>query len=178
MGDFPLGQYEHLAGGVIHTNGHPFMTVGSSEFLGVGFAAAAWPTANLGLYFPFVLDLPKTAKQMFWENGGVAGTTDVGIYDSLGNRLVSLGPTTNAGSIQVGNITDTDLLPGLYYAGMVASTVTTQTYWSVPVGVAALRACGAQQQAIGSATLPNPATFAVVANAYMPMIGIAFQGTM
>jgi hypothetical protein len=177
--DFPPQQIENIAGACINPNTFPFATAMQAEVNVVNYAAAAWPAVNLAIYIPFFLDQPKIAKQMFWENGGVAGTTDVGIYDQYGNRLVSLGATTNAGTVQVGNITDTALPPGTYYAAGLASTITTQTYLSAAVPQSNARFCGMQQQAVGAATLPNPATFAAVtANAYLPMIGISFQGTM
>jgi hypothetical protein len=141
----------------------------------------AAPAANLALYIPFNIDRDTIAKQMFWENGAVAGTTDVGIYDSNKKRLVSSGPTANAGTIQIANIADTILVPGLYYMAWLPSTVATQTYWcGTTTGhtVASLRASGVQQQAVGSATLPDPAVFAVIANAYLPLVGIDFTGSM
>jgi len=169
---------EHMAGGCITPNVFPFSTALQAEVSVVNYGAAAWPANNLGIYIPFVMDAPKTVKQMFWENGAAAGNSDIGIYDCVGNRLVSLGSTANAGTIQVANITDTLLTPGTYYAGMVVSTTVTETVWSAVIPVSHLRACGVQQQAIGSSTLPNPATFAVMASAYLPMIGLSFQATM
>jgi hypothetical protein len=178
MADFPSVMIENPPGACITNASVQAGTYGSAVCNVVNAAAAAWPAANLGLFIPFTLDAAATAKQMFWENGAVAGTTDIGIYDANGNRLVSLGATTNAGTLQIGNITDTALTPGLYYMAMVASTVTTQTYISEVSTVAWCRACGMQQQAIGSATLPNPATFAAAANAYIPLVGVSFQAVM
>lgn len=177
MPDFPSPMLEHMGGACISTNVFPFSTAIQAELAVVNFAAAAWPSNNLAIYVPFVLDQPKTAKQMFWENGAANGNTDVGIYDALGNRLVNLGSTANAGTIQVGNIADTFLTPGLYYAAMAVSTTVTETVWSAVVPATHLRACGCQQQAT-ALPLPTTATFAVVSNAYLPMIGISFQATM
>lgn len=180
MADFPVNNLEFPIGACIHS-GHPAVaTCNMAEFHVANYTAAAWPAANRAIYIPFVVDTPVTAKQMFWENGGVAGTTDVGIYDRNFARLVSLTATTNAGSIQIGNITDTLLEDGTYYMGMLASTVTTQTYWSATLtgAIPALRAAGCAQQAVGSATLPNPATPAVIASSYVPFVGVSFQATM
>jgi len=176
--DFPQAQIENIAGACINTNTFPFSTAMQAEQCVVNYAGAVWPSNNMAFYVPFVLDQPKTAKQMFWENAAVAGTMDIGIYDAYANRLVSLGATTNAGTLQVGNITDTALVPGLYYAAMLCSTIVTQSTWSAAIPSANLRFCGVQQQAVGSATLPNPATFAVMAQSFLPMIGISFQATM
>jgi hypothetical protein len=178
MGDFPPQMLEHMGGACITPNSFPFSTALQAEMNVVNYAGAVWPQANMAIYIPFILDQPKTAKQMFWENSALAGSSDVGIYDALANRLVSMGATTNAGTLQVANITDTLLVPGLYYAAMSVSTIITQNTWSAVIPVTNLRACGVQQQAVGSPTLPNPATFAVVANPFLPMIGISFQATM
>lgn len=178
MSDFPRTTIAHPAGAVIHTAHPSFSTHNLAGLAVANYTANAWPAANLGIYVPFVIDEPSTVRQMAWENGGVAGTTDIGIYDRNGKLLVSLGATTNAGSIQVANIADTALPPGLYYAAMVASTVTTQTYWSGLIAAGTLRCCGVQQQAIGAATLPATATFAAVANGLLPFMAVAFQAVM
>jgi xanthine dehydrogenase iron-sulfur cluster and FAD-binding subunit A len=179
MGDFPAQMIENIAGACVNTNTFPFSTAMQAELAVVNYAAAVSGQGNNGaVYVPFNLDQPKVLKQMFWENGAVAGTTDVGIYDANANRIVNLGATTNAGTLQIGNITDTLLTPGLYYAALLASTVVTQTYWSAAIQIPNLRFCGVQQQSVGGATLPNPATFAVPIGATLPLIGLCFQGTM
>lgn len=178
MADFPAAYALSPVGATIHS-GHPAAgTANAADFAVLNYAAAAWPTANLAIFIPFWIDQYATAKQMFWENGGAAGTTDVGIYDSGFVRLVSLTATANAGTIQIGNIADTVLGPGMYYMAGLASTVTTQTYWSAAVSIPALRMSGCFQQAVGAATLPNPAVPAAVSNAYLPFVGISFQATM
>lgn len=178
MSEFPSVTIGVPSGATIHTAHLACATGGQADLAVVNFAAAAFPAAQRAIYIPFTKDRADTAKQMFWENGGVAGTTDVGIYDVYGNRLVSSGAVTNAGTIQITNITDTDLAPGLYYLAILASTVTTQTYWSAAVNSNTLRACGCQQQAVGASTLPATATFAAIASAYLPFVGISFQATM
>lgn len=180
MADFTLTTIEFPLGSVIHP-GHPASsTCNAAELAVLNYAAAAAPSANRAIYIPFNVDIEITAKQMFWENGAAAGTTDVGVYDGTSlKRLVSLGATSNSGTtIQIGNIADTTFGPGLFYMAWLPSTVTTQTYWSAAINAAHLRACGVQQQAVGSATLPDPAVFAAVASAYLPFVGIAFQATM
>lgn len=178
MSDWPSVTIGVPSGATIHSGHLACATGNQADFAVLNYAAAAFPAANRAIFIPFTKDRPDNVKQMFWENGGVAGTTDVGIYDIYGNRLVSLGPTTNAGSIQVGNIADTDLPPGLYYMAILASAIVTQTYWSAAVALNTLRACGCQQQAVGAATLPATATFAAIASAYLPFVGISFQAVM
>lgn len=178
MGDWPSVTLGPPSGATLHSGSLACATGNAADLAVLNYAAAAWPAANRAIYLPFTKDRPDTVKQMFWENGGVAGTTDVGIYDVTGKRLVSIGATTNAGSIQVVNITDTDLPPGAYYMAILASTVTTQTYWSAAVNLNTLRACGCQQEAVGSGTLPATATFAAIASAYLPFVGMSFQAVM
>lgn len=178
MGDWPQPTLVAPDAATIHTGALEAATAGFGEFSVVNFAAAAWPAANLAIYVPFVLDRQAVAAQMFWENGAVAGTTDVGIYDEQGTRLVSLGATTNAGTVQLGNIADTTLPPGVYYMAGLASTATTQTYWSGAIGVPMLRAAGVRSQAVGAAALPATATFAAMANGYLPFVGVAFQSVV
>lgn len=165
-------------GATIYT-GHPATAAAYSKLNIAGtHAAAVAPAATRAIFIPFLVPGPVTAQQMFWENGAVAGTTDVGIYDITATRLVSTGPITNAGTIQIVNITATLLQPGAYYMAWLPSTNTTQTYLSLAVSVVFMRANGMQQQAVGSATLPNPATFAAVASAYIPLVGVNFRASM
>lgn len=176
--DFPSQQLNMPHEACVHVGSLAASTCNLGEFSVLNFAAAAWPAANRAIFVPFVLDVAELAQQMFWENGAVAGTSDIGIYDELGNRLVSSGATTNAGTIQVANIADTSLAPGVYYLALLASTVTTQTYWSGAVNVSALRAAGVRQQDVGAATLPATATFAALASSYLPFMGVSFQSVL
>lgn len=180
MADYPLAGLEFPVGACIHTGSPAVATCNLAEVAVANYTAGAAPAANRAIYIPFTLDTPNIAKQMFWENGGVAGTTDVGIYDVNYKRLVSLAATTNAGSIQIGNIADTELLPGVYYMAWLPSTVTTQTYWCVNTNITAphLRMCGVTQQAVGSATLGATGVPAAATSAYLPFVGISFQAVM
>ena len=177
MGDWTRSSVVSPIGATIHVS-HPNVATcqqGVSQALTFGLGAGG--TANRAVYIPFVVPEAVTARQMFWENGAVAGTTDVGIYDIGARRLVSTGPTTNAGTIQVVPITATLLAPGAYYMAFLPSTITTQTYYRLAVTASAGRACGAQQQDVGSATLPATATFAA-GSGVLPFIGINFRATM
>lgn len=179
MTDWPLTTIAYPIGACIHVESPQAATYGAGVLQVANYAAAAWPAANRAIYVPFNMDQYATAKQMFWENGAVAGTSDIGIYDAISlKRLVSLGATTNAGTVQLGNIADTALSPGCYYLGMLVSTVTTETVFSAPASIPFLRACGVVQQAVGAAALPDPMVPAAVASAYLPFFGVSFQATM
>lgn len=161
-----------------------FITTFSPEFLGpdivslvTAFGSNAIPTADLALYLPFGLSQPLLAQHLFWENGAVAGNTDIGIYDAGGTQLVSSTPTANSGANvpQSVNITDTWLLPSERYWLGIAATSTSQVYLSsVTVG----RVHGLRQEAgLTSGTLPATATFASATTAYIPFVGIAGRST-
>lgn len=138
-------------------------------------AAAAWPSSNLAFFVPFTVGAPIIAQKMFWENGATVGTNtvDVGIYDSQGNRLVSLGATTTSGvsSIQTAAITPTTLETGLYYMAMVMNG-TTDTVWRTAPSFTTLgRILGVLSQTTAS-PLPATATMVGSTTAYIPFIGI------
>ncbi len=141
--------------------------------------AAIWPTANTAYYVAFYIDTTVTAYQMAIQVAVQSGNLDVGIYDSLGTRLVSKGSTAVAAAgIQVVDIADTTLTPGTYFMAMCCDNITASfRRWSTP-DIQTLRCCGVQEQAVGAVTLPNPATFANPLVAYVPGLAIATQATM
>lgn len=145
--------------------------------LNLSASSAAWPTANLALYVPFTVEAPFTAKLIGIENGGTAsGNIDVGIYDDQQNRLVSKGSTAQSGTttVQSFDITDTLLLPGLYYLGIAfdGTTGTTRSFTGITVPLLGL--CGVLQQA-SAFPLPSPAVFAACATTALPQ-GLAIFG--
>lgn len=141
-------------------------------------AGAVWPSANLAIYAPVMVDYPCTVYQMSIDVVTQSGNVDVGIYDELGNRLVSAGSTAvGAAGIQLFNITDTPLTPGVYWLAMCCDNITASFMRSNVVQQLS-RVCGCQQQAVGAVTLPNPATFAAMAQAYVPLITAHCQATV
>lgn len=126
-------------------------------------ASTAWLAANLGIFYPVIVEFPFLVRQMAWENGATAsGNIDVGIYDENGTRLVSSGTTAQAGvsTIQVVDVTDTWLLPGLYYFGMSASAITVTILATTP-GVQSCRVSGIQEN---TAAFVLPSTVAFTAS--------------
>jgi hypothetical protein len=175
MGDFPQLQTADLFGSVI--------TIGSAACLGETvnllntgpFTSAVWPTTNLAIFVPFILAQHALATQMSHQNGAaVSGNVDVGIYDERGNRLISKGSTAQAGisSLQVHDITDTELVPGVYFKAIAVDN-TTATILRGGMNIQPARACGMAQMATAF-PLPNPATFAAISNAYLPSIAVHF----
>lgn len=177
MPDFPVYQ-DTLAGGTIHV--YSAGALGSEARSGATNSSGVWPAANRAIYIPFRVETTVTAYQIAWENGAaVSGNLDVGIYDEIGNRLVSKGSTAQAGTttIQAADITDTVLGPGLYYMAMCVDNTTAAVIRGAPQA-AWLQMAGVQQQAVGAVTLPNPATFANPASAYLPNMCVALRSTI
>lgn len=148
-----------------------------TSFHGNNNSSAVWPAANRAIYCPFQVGVTCTAYQMVVIVAIQSGNIDVGIYDELGNRLVSMGSqTVGAAGAQVFNIADTVLTPGTYFTGVCVDN-TTASFARSSEEINILRVCGIQQQAVGAVTLPNPATFANPASAYMPAISVALTST-
>lgn len=139
-------------------------------------ASAAWFAANQGIYVPFVLHEPATAVRMFTVNGGTAaGNTDVGIYNESLTRLVSIGPTAQAGinTTQFFDIADTPLAAGAYYMALSNSLATSTFLMCRSLIANGLRAQGLwEQAAVG--TLPNPAVPVAFTRTSVPYFGIEF----
>jgi hypothetical protein len=147
------------------------------ELFGTGLATPAtnnFVTVNLAVFIPFGVPEAVTITKLFWGNGAaVAGNLDAGIYDTAGNRLVSTGTTAQSGTttLQVIDVTDTTLARGLYYLAFASDTsgITQKV-------IAALPAAGIPQsfgllQMASAFVLPNPATFAKYASAFVPLVG-------
>lgn len=138
-----------------------------------GAAAAAWPNANRAIFTPFVVEARCTAYQLFVGVGAASGNLDLGIYDREKHLLVSTGSTAVAGvnAIQTINTTDLLLHPGLYYMAMVCDNVVATFNSGAPLASVA-GAWGCLQQAAAH-PLPNPAVWAGMAAAYVPLMGLS-----
>jgi hypothetical protein len=135
--------------------------------------ATAWAASNLALYMPFEVNEIVTAYQIAFVVTTQSGNLDVGIYDHIGNRLVSKGSTAVAvAGVQVVDITDTTLPPGAYFLAMCVDN-TTAAFTAYAVAALVQQSVGMQQQAVGAVTLPNPATFANPANTIIPAIWVS-----
>lgn len=141
--------------------------------MGAGLTAStAWPSANLALYIPFEIYEPVTIISMSVVNGSaVSGNIDVGIYNSDLSRKVSIGSTAQSGTtaIQTFNITDTELLPGLYYIGVALDNATGTLMGFISLLGIDMECVGMAQQATAFA-LPATATFAAFAQTFIPLV--------
>ena len=145
---------------------------------GATASAAIWPTANTAIYMPVILQVPATVFRMAFYVAVQSGNIDVGIYDELGNRLVSSGSTVvDVAGIQIVDITDTPLTPGVYYLAMCCDNITA-SFHRVSPGTNFLRMAGMVSQAVGAVTLPNPATFAAGVTGYAPVLTASLVATI
>lgn len=137
-------------------------------------ASGTWPTANRAFYYPFTINRGLTVTRMWMINGAVvSGNVDIGIYNSSQARLVSMGSTAQAGvnAMQVFNVTDTVLTPGLYYLALNMSSATGTVILAIVAGFADL-AMGYYSQAVGAVTLPATATWAASTAGIVPLFGL------
>lgn len=178
MADFPaITDFPPV---VIHN--HSKICIGPT-WSGVSFGstntALNMTSANRAIFLPFVLAYPYTAAKMFWINGATVGTNhiDIGIYNSEGNLLVSIGSTLTSGVsvIQSVDITDTSLSPGLYYMAIVMDGTTDTVEGLSSVNNHAnlgLTSAGAR---IMNTAFPLPSTVTLAdisANQVIPLMGI------
>lgn len=143
-----------------------------------GSGNGTWPAANRAIYIPFMVEARITVYQIAVEVAVQSGSLDVGLYDLYGKRLQAAGSTAVAvAGVQAIDITDTALTPGVYYMGMCVDNNTASFYRST-AAARALQMAGVQQQAVGAVTLPDPATFANPASAYIPHMSLALTATL
>lgn len=177
MADFSNYLGRQGSRGLLHPAGStPLGNLLTLSALGFSITASVW-TANRAVYLPVVCEEPVTVTDMAVTVVTQAGNLDVGIYDWLGNRLVSSGSTgVAAAGVQVIGIADTLLSPGWYYLALCCDS-STAIFRSTTLGTGLARICGLQQQSVGAVTLPNPATFATYATAVAPLVVASYNAT-
>lgn len=143
-------------------------------------SVTTWPAANRALYIPFSLPCDTSVSSIgFWCTTTSSGNYDLGLYAADGvTRLASKGSTALSGSAVNSWSPSTPilLLAGvLYYLGMNLSSASS-TILQRAVTVNGMRVTGCAQEAVGSVTLPNPATPAQIASAFYPMVTLTPAG--
>lgn len=126
-------------------------------------ASGTWYAANAAIYIPFRVARPQTVYRLAWANGSSAGNThDIGIYDEAGTtKLVSSGATTGSGIsvLQIINVADTLLTPGLYWLAYMHSTTTANRVRFFTINGSATGAVGtmtsAREETLGASVLPS-----------------------
>ncbi len=142
----------------------------------IATAGSAAPSANRAYYIPFRIDLPLLVETLYLLTGtGTANNVDVGIYDSKGTRRISAGSTAHGGTSikQTFNVTDTLLLPGLYYLAFAADNAAA-TVWRLATSQSGLFSMLGMAQEASAFPLPATATFAQIAagTGLLPMVGL------
>jgi hypothetical protein len=175
MSDFPPS----IVPGDLHTeNISTYSGCGLAGAFGFTPAATAWPASNRAIFVPFRVPRLVTVYKMACGTGtGTTGNFDLGIYDRFGNKLVSTGSTakTTASAERIVDVTDTVLLPGLYYLAM--ATDGTEGYIaSVPGNLGMVKLMGCREMETAFA-LPDTATFATVQAAFVPSISARLRAT-
>lgn len=144
---------------------------------GLNVASTAYPAANLALYIPFCIAAPMNVRAVYWGNGTtVGGNIDVGIYNEDATKVVSLGSTARgavSSTVTTTGLTDTIVGAGRYYMGFLLDSTANMQAFAPAAGLC--ESMGILEQAVGGATLPSPATFAVTTRAYIPVFGIYAQ---
>lgn len=145
-----------------------------------GTTSSAWPSSNLAIFEPFAVTMPTIFSKLFLMNGAtISGNVDLGVYSMDGTRIVSAGSTaqSGAGTLQVLTVSTTTIGPGTYYMAMAADNGTA-SYFKGAVGqVLRTRVTGCAQMATAF-PLPATATFAIVGQDYIPLIGLSTRNTI
>lgn len=140
-------------------------------------ASVAWPANNRIYYVPLLMPDDFLATQFGIDVGATnSANIEIGIYTPDGVKLIGSAATAlgTANSPQAIDITDTQLYAGnLYYVG-VTLTSTGGALFCVTSG---LGVAGAQMTSTmaenGSGGLPNPATFAAIADNLIPYFSLS-----
>lgn len=122
-----------------------------------GTTAATWPTASMAIYVPIKVRRPVIVKKLAISNGATAsGEVDLGIYNTAGTRLVSVGGSSQLGTSteQVFDVTDTTLQPGIYYLAAVLDN----TLGTVVADADAAPLCASYGVLTEASAYPLPAT--------------------
>jgi hypothetical protein len=144
---------------------HDRLSVGVNLAAGAAAApaAASWGTADLVELVPFTVTRNFTVATVFWYNGSaVAGSVQVGVYDSSFNLVFACTPASQAGvnALQLVSVTPALLIPGQYFLALGAS-LSTATFFRSSLSVTnRYRALGALQ---ATASFPMPASVSPVA---------------
>lgn len=144
------------------------------------YASAVIGVANRGFFIPFWVPSAITVAQLWCQNGGTAaGNTDMGIYDATFNKVVTIGPTAQAGTsaIQYFNIADTGLSAATNYYLALVTDNTGATFGRVSVALQHLNSIGVfTDEAVG--TLPASVVPDSCAQAYIPHCGFTTRSSV
>jgi len=132
--------------------------------------SATWESASRAVYMPIFIPTPTILTRVWWANGATTSggaTIEVGLYRDAGYKpgakIVSGSATQGTASqVQFVDVTDTFLLPGLYWIAVTSSSATNTTMFRGTPADASLDAVLRMQEASAS---PLPATATPVESA-------------
>jgi hypothetical protein len=169
--DWPQGRVSLMDAasiGCYSTYGPEALVGDAANEVGFASAGAVYPAANTAIFVPIMVAEQQIVYHLGVEVTTQSGNLDLGIYDEAGTRLVSAGSTAVAAAgVQSIDITDTTLTPGIFYLAMNCDN-TTAAFRRISMDTPLERVCGVQQQAVGALALPATATFATMAQTYIP----------
>lgn len=178
MGDFPASWVSPQRGVLSTVNATVCPAAEAVYVTRGGFNGnGAWPSANRALFAQIVVEEACTVTQMAVLNAAtVAGNLSLGIFNQQMARLnASNAAMAGATTIQVIDITDTLLTPGVYYLAM-SSDSATATFNRAQLNGVVLRAAGGAQM---DTAYPLPATLTVAnPSSYLPVIVALTAGTV
>lgn len=176
--DWPSDLYDPVQYGILSTMGEGCLAAEACSFSGNGGNTGFGFVANTAIFTAVIVPQPVTVYKMAWINGGTVGANvDVGIYDWLGNRLVSSGSTVQAtiNVMQVVDVADTVIPAGVVWIAAVASSATGQFFRGF-ITTQLARISGMAQMA-SAFPLPTTATFAAyTGSSSIPVIVADIQG--
>lgn len=137
-------------------------------------SAAAYPTADLAIYMPVVINGPILVRKLAVPISSASGNVDVGLYGIAGDRIVSTGTVAAAAGLVV-DVADTLVSGGQYYVAVVADN-TTVTIYRATFAAPLCAASGILTEQLGAgAALPATASWSIQQTlAYYPYIGFLF----
>lgn len=121
-------------------------------------ASRTWPTANLAVFAPIVLEDTVIVDRLGIVNGAaVSGNFDLGVYTSAGSLLISTGSTAQAGitAVQAVDVGNTSLSAGVYFLAVVLNNTTGTWDVETVLDPPEYRALGFMQM---TSAFPLPAT--------------------
>jgi hypothetical protein len=141
----------------------------------------SWPVANKALFFPFAVEEGVTVYRMtFYAGNSGGGNFDVGIYDLLGNRIVSSGSFAGgagAGAFNSADLVDTVLSPNYYFMAMACDvTGATSLIASVPSSIA--MAHHGVCELVSGMPLPSVAALVKITSNFLPCLNVNLKSVV
>lgn len=161
--------------------------ISSADMMRVSFAmgsasmaSAAYPAANLALYVPFTLEVPVTVYETWVMTGTLTTSngTEIGVYDTSGNRLFTTATTVAVASdfVNSSGMTDYVLDRGTYYLAFGCDG--TRTFQAGAQNAGIYQGLGVMEQTgLTGANLPSTWTPVATTRAYLPLFGLHCRST-